>query len=305
MHLVEKEQTLRLSLGEEKNMVTQLLVINLTIFVFLFFTNVIYNMEGMSSAQYVQDVLSRAALPADTSLLLHRPWTLITSLFTHDKFWDIFSNLLWLWCFGSFLQGTAGNQRILPLYLYSGIIGIGFYLLGMQFIPAFHAIQPYAVMTGASASVMALAIGATTVNPGYRIFPLLGGGIPLWIITAVFVAMHIGTHVSSLYDMTYLPALAGGGLTGFVYMQQWKKGRDLGAGLNRFLFKITHIFHPPEQQVDLTSVKKMLQADNRHLRREGAISEQLLNEILDKVHKEGMNALTTEEREILLRASLE
>lgn len=231
-------------MGERRNMVTQLLLINITVFMLLFFTQIIYNIEGNTTERFNQEVLNRVMLPASIDALLHSPWTILTSLFATNSFWMILSNMIWFWCFGTLLQGLAGHRRILPLYLYSGFCGIVFYLLGMHLIPAFRELQPTAFMTGASASIMAIAIGAATVAPDYRIYPLLSGGIPLWFITALFVVINVGTHVFTQHDMTILPALAGGGITGYLYMKQWSKGNDWGAGLNKVLYKISHFSHP-------------------------------------------------------------
>lgn len=245
MHQEEKGRLIQLSLGERRNMVTHLLLVNITIFMLLFFTQIIYNIEGNTTERFNNEILRRVTLPADIPQLLKSPWTIVTSMFAHNSFWLILSNMIWLWSFGTLLQGLAGHRRILPLYVYSGLCGIVFYLAAMQLIPSFHAQISYAAMTGASASIMALAIGATTIAPDYRIFPQLsGGGIPLRIITLIFVIINIGTHVFSMHDMTILPALLGGGLTGFFYMQQWRKGNDWGAGFNRMYYKITHFFHP-------------------------------------------------------------
>lgn len=242
MMYVEERDKAPLSLGEEKNMVIQLLLINITVFVLLFFTEIIYRLEGNVLARYHDDVLSHLVLPASVTTLLHNPWSPITAMFTHDSFWMIVSNMIWLACFGTMLQNHAGRQRILPLYLLSGIVGAVFYLLGMQIIPSFRELQSFASTAGASAAVMGLAIGATVVAPRYRLLPNLP--IPFWIITVIFLLANIVTHVINSNDLTVIPSLIGGGLTGFFYMQQWKKGNDLGAGFNRFLYKITHLFHP-------------------------------------------------------------
>lgn len=242
MMRVEERNTTPLSLGEEKNMVIQLLLVNITVFILLFFTEVIYRIEGNPLARYQENVLSRVVLPASFATLLKNPWTVITSMFTHDSFWMITSNMIWLACFGTMLQNHAGRLRILPLYLLSGLVGAVCYLLGMQFIPSFRELQSFAFMTGASAPIMAFAIGATVVAPRYRLLPNLP--IPFWIITVVFLIVNIITHVFTSHDMTMLPPLIGGGLTGFFYMQQWKKGNYLDAGFNRFVHRITHLFHP-------------------------------------------------------------
>jgi len=308
MRTVQKERIPSLTLGEERNIVTQILVVNLTVFILLLFTRVIYNMEGFTTERFNQEILAWTTLPANPARLLVRPWTLITFMFSHISFWQIFSNMIWLWCFGTLLQNLAGYQRILPLYLYGGLCGAIFYVMGMHAIPGFESLLPQGAMIGAGASVMALAIGATTVAPGYRIFPMLGGGIPLWVITVIFVALQVGAHVYVPNDsyQTYFPALAGGGLTGFLYMLQWKKGKDWGAGLNRLTYKATHIFHPAEQEhPDVTMVKKRLNnpGPNNPYRKVGSVPEQRLNEILDKINEQGMHSLTPEERETLFRAS--
>ncbi|MBW8686210.1 rhomboid family intramembrane serine protease [Chitinophaga rhizophila] len=242
MMYVEERNKTPLSLGEEKNMVTQLLLINITVFILLFFTEIIYGIEGNPPARFKGDVLSHVLLPSTFDGLLKNPWTLFSSMFTHDSFWLITSNMIWLTCFGTMLQNHAGRDRILPLYLLSGVVGAVCYMLGMHFIPAFQALQPYATMTGASASIMAMAIGATVVAPGYRLLPNLP--IPFWIITLVFLIVNVVTHIVNSHDLTTVPALIGGGLTGFFYMQQWKKGNDLGAGFNKVVYRITHMFHP-------------------------------------------------------------
>ncbi|KAA2245121.1 rhomboid family intramembrane serine protease [Chitinophaga agrisoli] len=309
MRTVEKERIPSLTLGEERNIVTQILVVNLTIFILLLFTRVIYNMEGYSTAQFESDVLAWTALPANPARLLTRPWTLITAMFSHVSVWQVFSNMVWLWAFGTLLQNLAGHQRILPLYLYGGFCGAIFYVMGMHAIPAFESMLPTAAMMGASASVMALAIGVTAVAPNYRIFPLLGKGIPLWVITLIFVALHIASHILTPADetQTYIPALVGGGLTGLLYMTQWKKGKDWGAGLNRVAYKATHLFHPaPQDHPEVALIKKRLNlpsSGNSAFRRVGSVPEQRLNEILDKINEQGMDALTPEEQETLLRAS--
>jgi membrane associated rhomboid family serine protease len=242
MMYVEEKNEGPLSFGEGKNMVTQLLLINITVFILLFFTEIIYGLEGNPFARYYHDVLSRVILPANFSALRQSPWAFFSSIVVHSSVWTIFSNMIWLACFGTMLQNHAGRQRILPLYLLSGLVGNLFYLLGMQFIPAFKDLQATATMTGASAPIMAFAIGATVVAPRYRLLPNLP--IPFWTITVIFLVVNIVTHVITSHDMTMLPPLVAGGLTGLLYMQQWKKGNDLGLGFNKTLHKITHMFHP-------------------------------------------------------------
>ncbi len=306
MHTLEKEKLSGLSLGAGKNMVTQLIVINLTIFIFLLFTMVIYQMENVGKARFYQDIMGNLAVPANPAMVLHRPWTLFTGIFTHVEVWPIFSNMVWLWCFGSILQHLAGYLRIIPLYIFGGIVGNIFYVLGMQFIPGFQSFSSAGAM-GAAGSVMAIAVGATAIAPKYRIFPLLaGGGIPLWIISVVYFALSIGARVTTRSELVYLPLLAGSAIAGYVYMTQWKKGNDWGSGFNKFTFKLSHMFHPASA-INVTPDRHQQDAATDEatppFKRVGNVPEQRLNEILEKISANGITSLTEEEKETLIRAS--
>lgn len=306
MHALEKEKLPRLSLGEGRNMVTQLVVCNLTVFIFLLFTLVIYKMEDVGEARFYQDIMTWLRVPADPAILLVKPWTLLSSLFTHIEVWQVFTNMVWLWCFGTFLQHIAGYQRILPVYLFGGIIGNLFYVLGIQLVPALHTLVAGGTVMGAGPSIMAMAAGATLISPRYRIFPLLSGGIPLWIITLVYTGLSIATSVTSATGIAHLFQLAGGALAGLLFMYSWKKGHDWGAGFNKLAFKLTHVFHPASQRVNPDMLKGNLTAngsDNQPFKRVGQVPEQRLNEILDKINEMGLDSLSPEERETLLRAS--
>jgi len=307
MHTLEKEKLSGLSLGAGKNMVTQLLVINLTIYIFLFFTLVIYKMEDVGEPRFYQDIISYLRVPSSPAEALARPWTLLSAMFTHVQVVSIFSNMVWLWVFGSILQHLAGYLRIVPLYLFGGIISNIFFVLGMQFIPGLQALSAGGGFMGAAGSVMAIAIGVTVFAPGYRIFPLLaGGGIPLWIITAIYLGLTIGTHLTTPGGAVFLPMLAGGAIAGAIYMWQWKKGNDWGSGFNRIAFKLSHMFHPPAQATVPAEMLKSSHGDHHGeppYKKVGKVSEQRINEILEKISANGITSLTADERETLLRAS--
>jgi membrane associated rhomboid family serine protease len=125
--------------------------------------------------------------------MLSRPWTIITHMFVHDNFWKIFSNMLWLWCFGYIFQDMAGNKKIVPVFIYGALGGAIAFVLAYNFLPSLQPQLPIANTLGASAGVMALAIATTMISPGYRIFPMIGGGIPLWVLTAFYIISDLAT----------------------------------------------------------------------------------------------------------------
>jgi membrane associated rhomboid family serine protease len=248
MHVAEKGEPMpALTLGEGKNMVTQLILVNLTVFILLFFIQIIYNIEGNSTIRFNVDVLNNIVLPADPSRLIRLPWTFLTTLFINNSVWSIFSSMIWLWAIGYVLQRKTGPGIILPLYLFGGFVGNIFYLVGMQLIPAFRSIQFFSFYDGgSSACIMAIAVALLMTRPNLRLYPRLSGGIPMWTIVVAYIVISVVSNLFTLRDQTNLPAIIGGALTGYLYMNAWKKGKDWGAGFNKALHRVTHIFDPKE-----------------------------------------------------------
>ena len=70
--------------------------INVGLFVIIRLASVIlmlFNLGGFPFLQYLQ-------VPSSPELLLYRPWTIITYMFTHFDFLHILFNMLWLYWFG-------------------------------------------------------------------------------------------------------------------------------------------------------------------------------------------------------------
>src|SRR5437764_6798776 len=117
-----------------------------------------------------------------------RPWTIITHMFVHDTIsvWHILANMLWLWAFGYILQDLTGNRKLVPIFIYGALGGALAYILAFNLITPLKQSLSVAEAYGASAGIMGIAIATTTIAPGYRIFPMLNGGIPLWVITVLY-----------------------------------------------------------------------------------------------------------------------
>ncbi|WP_165806403.1 rhomboid family intramembrane serine protease [Chitinophaga parva] len=309
MQVAEKGHEPTLSLGEERNMVTKLVSINLTVFVLLFFIKVIFMLGSYHETSF-EEVADWLTLPASPARLLVKPWSLLTFMFSHGPLgnaWfdvSIVYDMVWLYFFGTILQRTAGYQRIVPLYVFGGLAGAVFYIAGMNLIPGFRLLASSSFFMGAGPSVMAIAVAATVYAPGYRLLTGPGhkGGIPLWIISALYFVLLIGANVMDHnFGGIYL-LLAGGALTGFVLIHQYQQGRDWGARLNRLLYRASHMFHPDED-----NTREQLLSHGMPFRRtaprSASVTEAELNEVLDKINMQGIDALSVEEKDTLLRAS--
>lgn len=78
------------------NILAKLIYINVGLFILIRLMGVIFllfNIPGISFLQYLQ-------MPSSPELLMYRPWTVITYMFTHFDFLHILFNMLWLYWFG-------------------------------------------------------------------------------------------------------------------------------------------------------------------------------------------------------------
>lgn len=243
-------------------------------------------------------------LPANLSELISRPWTILTYMFVHDGVFHLIGNLIWLWVFGYILQDLAGSKTILPLFLYGSLAGAFFFLLSFNLFPGLRAFLSGSTLEGASAGIMAIALSTTMLAPGYRFFPMINGGIPLWVITVIYVIIDIamiagmnnaGGHISHI----------GGGIFGWLYMVQLQRGVDLGRGLHRFFQWVDQLFSPSEEE-RRRKVRKDLfyqTSGTTPYKKTPHLSQNRVDAILDKIGQLGYDKLTDEEKQILKRAA--
>lgn len=290
----------RLTLGEDNNALTLLIVINVVVFIILNFIKIVYFLTDIPDQFFVTQILDWFRLSGQTDVVLYRPWTLITSFITHLSVWHLISSLLWLWCFGYILQDLAGNKHIIPIYIYGGLLGSLTFLISVNTIGA---IQAQATLTmGAGAAVMAIAVAATALAPNYRIFPLIHGGIPIWVLTLLFVMIDYAT-IASVNGATALAHLAGAAI-GYIYIWQLKNGKDRGLWMNQFAHWLTHLFNP-DKALQQTSKKSRLfyNATKEPFVKNPKHTQQRIDELLDKINQHGYHMLTNEEKAFLKAAS--
>jgi len=296
----------RLGIGQDGNALITLLAIHLIVFVLLSFTKVIYyfssGQEGLNL--YHQNILSWVTLPAYLPDLLSRPWTLITHFFTHDGVWHLLGNMLWLWAFGHILQDLSGNKKIIPIFLYGAFAGALAFIISFNIIPALKEELISAKALGASAGVMAVAIATTVLAPGYRIFPMINGGIPLWVVTMIFVIIDLAT-IPYNNPGGHIAHLAGAGM-GFLFVVMLRNGKDGSIWINNFFDWVNNLFNPEKPKKN-KPVKKQLfyKSTVSPYKKTTIITQQRIDEILDKIGQKGYESLTPDEKEILKQASKE
>lgn len=307
MNYSEKKYKPQISPGHSGNTLMTLIAICLIVFVGLAFMKAVwffrYTKEE-APVYFNMDILSLFVMPASLDSLLSKPWTIITHMFTHDNFWKVFTNMLWLWCFGYILQGTNGTKKIIPVFIYGALSGALAFLLAYNFIPSLQSQLPVANALGASSGVMAIAIVSTLLSPNYRIFPLIGGGIPLWGITIFYFISNLASI--SFSDTAYLLANLAGAAAGFLFVFFLRRGYDGSKWMNQFFEWVNDLFNPGKPRKG-KSIKEELfyKSTSSPFTKTPNLTQQRIDDILDKINLQGYNSLSEEEKELLKRAGKE
>jgi membrane associated rhomboid family serine protease len=308
MAYTEKQLKQRISLGQSNNALTMLIIVNLVLFAalilirtFFFF---MYREDGQAETLFAAKALKWFVVPADLGSLAARPWTLFTSLFAHVGIWAILANMLWLWTFGYIMQDLTGNKKIIPVFIYGGLAGTVAFLAAYNLMPSLQAQVPVATYFGANAGIMAIAIATTMVSSGYRIFPMLNGGIPLWILTIIYVAVSVATVPAYSIEF-YLPLIAGAAM-GWLFMIMVRNGYDWSEWMNNFYDWINNLFNPDKPKKG-SNIKEELfyKSSSKPYSKTPNLTQQRIDEILDKISQKGYGYLTEEEKDLLKRASQE
>ena len=284
--------------------VVLLIIINFSVFLFVKFLSFGKITGDTSLVPFFYEKLNAFLVGATFKQLLYQPWSIITYSFFHFEFLTILSNMLWLWCFGSILQSLAGNRHTIPVYLYGAFAG------GLAFIATLALLKSTAIpqlfyLYGANAAVMAVAVAATVLAPGFRIFRQLGGGIPIWILTLVYILVDLagmGTTSTPFYSAHLAGALIGG-----LYTLSYNRGYNPGSWMNKFYQWLMGLFNP-DKKTKTNSVKEKVfynTGKRTPYSKTANLTQQRVDEILDKINQKGYKDLTAEEKNILKRASEE
>lgn len=290
-------------LGQDNNALVYLIAINLLVFVLLTFIKIIYYLSEIPIEFFYKQVFDWFTLPSVFDRFLSKPWVLFTYMFTHESVWGLISSLLWLWAFGYILQDLTGNNKLIPIYLYGGLIGGLVFLLVVNLFPALaNHVESIGPLMGAGAAVMAIAVATTTLAPDYRIFPLINGGIPLWVLLVIFVAIDFATLATGNAGIAAAHLM--GGAVGFIFIQQLRKGNDWGAWMNHLIDWLNDLFSPDKKHAPRDSRAPLFPKSFSNKKQASSdITQQKIDAILDKINQQGYQFLTDEEKSFLKRAS--
>jgi len=277
-----------------------LIYINLVVFLLIQLSGAVLYISGNEKYEFIKWL----AVPADTQSLLHRPWTVITYMFTHENFLHILLNLLAFFWFGRLFLQFLSQRQLLGVYLLGGVSGALFYILAFNFIPAFDSVLPLSIAMGASASVMAVVFAVASLVPNQEVYMMFFGKVKLKYLAAIIVIIDLisvplgnaGGHIAHM----------GGAFLGFVFVILYRKDIDITVWISRFLYGIKGIFIlDRDLKVSYRNKNKKAsrpESDMQYNARKKAEQDEM-DKILDKIAQSGYSSLSSAEKEKLFKVS--
>ncbi len=289
--------------GALESSTASLVTVNVVFFIILLFLQVGYLFGNHNLQYFYEEVFSKVALTGDGNIFLHHPWTLITYMFADvgAEFWRLLSNMVWLWIFGTLLQQFTGNSKVAPVYIYGGLLGGIVFLIITNLNPTLHQYAANLQLLGANTGVMAVAMAATTLQPKFRFFQQIRGGIPMWVFMIVYVLIDIAGAggISNPAIFAHL----GGALAGFLFVVFLKKDIDLSTWMVKLYHYSTTALTPPER-ISAPKDKVYYNTSGRAPYNKTAIvTQQRVDELLDKISRHGYSSLNKEEKDFLKKAA--
>jgi len=275
------------------NSLTKLIYINVGVFLLvqlLYVFSFLFSLPSLTITDYF-------SLPANTSILAKKPWSIITYMFLHNGFMHLLFNLLWLYFGGKIFLSFFDNKKLTSTYVLGGISGAMLFIISFNLFPAFENALPNAMALGASASVLAIIMAISTKSPNYIIRLFLIGNVKLKHIAVFSITLDIlsipqgnaGGHIAHL----------GGAFFGYLYVKQLNGGNDMASGFNKTMDYLSSILRNTPKLKKAYSRKK----SDQDFRKEKMQEQAKIDKILDKIAKSGYDGLTKQEKDILFRAS--
>ena len=202
-------------------------------------------------------------------------WQPFTYMFFHGGIWHVLINMFVLWMFGNELERLWGKKFFLNYYFTTGV-GAG--LITMIF--GFNSMTP---IVGASGAVYGVLLDYGVIYPNRQVY--LYGLIPIksiWFVIGVGVIAFLSSfnEMSQISHITHLSGM----IIGYLLLKKPVRWKTLWFSISKRVMEY-----------------KVLKEEKKVL--EQHVIERDVDQILDKINREGFNSLSEEEQDRLYKGS--
>lgn len=280
---------------KQGNAVTILIIINVAVFL-MFALLELTNFFSKNALGNVYDFMyDNLVVHTQFSILLQKPWGLLTSTITHVDTWHLLGNMLIFFFFGNMFRSELGNRRVVPLYIISGILCSIVMVLAENILPYNNGADIRGL--GASGAVMCFLVAAATLMPNLEIAIFFVINVRIkWVAAAIIVIDlvslsrgNFGGHIAHLT----------GALFGYIFIHTLRNGTDLTLPLANFFSWVGSKFerNPAPQKF------KPKKSPLRVVKRDVPSRATRLDQLLDKINEKGYDSLSADEKQWLRKYS--
>ena len=290
----------------------QLIVINVAVFLLVNIVSILalwFNIDWLLIYYPDGSFTSKLTfwLSASSSFIetLKHPWSPITYMFLHYDLWHLIFNMIMLFFAGQYFVRFLGPKRLLSIYIFGGLSGLGLYMFVYSLVPYFYVEGGVPIM-GASASVMAIFIAIAAYQPSTPITLPFIGSVKLKYIAIFYLVLDFANIRSGVNAGGHIAHL-GGAIYGFSAIYLLKKGKDIFYDLSPLLNAFKSLFSSNKGLKVKYKSKEKYSRSKAHSDYEynstKKQNQEKVDEILDKISKSGYDSLSKEEKDFLFHQS--
>jgi len=238
-------------------------------------------------------------------------WQPMTSAFLHEGVWHILWNMLFLWWFGGELERIYGRTDFLAFYLLACYVGGLAYALGAYFytgaasvsVGQAEIVTGFIPSLGASSGVMGVVILYAFFYPHHRMWVYFIFPVKIWILAVVFVLADLTGFLGGSRGGVANAAHLGGALVAVLYRYTDMRWSVLTGRLRRLTGWIPRRRARPDRRSfrvhpRVGPVIDVVTGPDRP-RDVSRDDRQRMDELLRRIHDDGVDSLTDDEKAFL------
>ncbi len=261
---------------KKHNKLTVLLVINISIFFII----------NISVSVFSTDIIVRnLALPLNLNEFVFKFWTLFTYMFSHKDFGHVFYNMLLLYFTARTFLNFMSEKKLMFVYMMSGLFG-GIILLVLSIL--FPNTFTNSILFGASAAVLGVvaALALYVPNLPVSIFGILEMKYKYYALLIFAVSTIIDFNINTGGKISHF----GGAFFGLLFGYLLKNGKDIS--------ELSYLKIKKESTLKVVHNNK-----NKSVNDSSNANQKTIDELLDKISKNGYENLSKTEKELLFKLS--
>jgi membrane associated rhomboid family serine protease len=261
---------------QKHNKLTILLVVNITLFFIINISTGIFNTSVLTD---------NLALPLNINEFVFKFWTLFTYMFSHKDLGHVFYNMLLLYFSAQTFLNFLSEKKLLYVYILSGLFG-GIILLILSAI--FPSVFALSILFGASAAVIGIVTSLAIYIPNLPVslFGIIQMKYKYYALLIFAISTIIDFNINTGGKISHF----GGAFFGLFFGYMLKNGRDIS---ELSFFKIKK----------KSMLKVVHNNKNKSVNDSSNANQKTIDELLDKISKNGYENLSKTEKELLFKLS--